>query len=132
MLSLTVSHDMPFTPDVLYGAWTAGWGSWFAESDSVRVRVAEGEPFYFEVEQRFTDGTPAKRHPHYGRFLTLVPRERVSFTWFTGGTGGSPTTVTVSLSPSARGTLVTLVHEGFGSDAARDAHAGAWPHVLAQ
>jgi len=74
------------------------------------------------------------RHPHYGRFLRLVPDALVSLTWVTGagGTAGAETTLTVHLDAIAGDyTQVTLTHEGFATADARDAHEAAWPMILA-
>ena len=134
MHALTITRTSPRSAATLYRAWTTGWGSWFAESDSARVRADVGEPFFFDVAQRFTDGRPTVRHPHYGRFLRLVPNALVSLTWVTGtgGTAGAETTLTVHLDAIAGDfTQVTLIHEGFATAEARAAHEAAWPMILA-
>ena len=98
------------------------------------MRAEVGEPFFFEVAQRFTDGREPVRHPHYGRFLRLVPDALASLTWVTGagGTAGVETTLTVHLDAIAGDfTQVTLIHEGFATAHARDAHEAAWPMILA-
>jgi uncharacterized protein YndB with AHSA1/START domain len=46
--------------------------------------------------------------------------------------GGFETVVTVTLSPTGDGTLVSLTHAGFPNEELRDGHAQAWPQVLAQ
>lgn len=132
--TLTVTRHMPLPAATLFRAWTTGWGDWFAEPDSVRLTAEAGAPFFFEVAQRFEDGRPVQRHPHYGRFLQLVPDALVALTWVTGagGTAGTETRLTVHLEPIATGTSVTLTHEGFDTAEARDRHATAWPMVLAQ
>lgn len=134
MHTLTITRTSPRSAATLYRAWTTGWASWFAEADSARVRADVGEPFFFEVAQRFTDGRESVRHPHYGRFLRLVPDALVSLTWVTGagGTGGAETTLTVHLDAIAGDyTQVTLTHAGFATSEARDAHEAAWPMILA-
>ncbi|MEP7384378.1 MAG: VOC family protein [Gemmatimonadota bacterium] len=133
MHALTIQRTFPLPPSTLYRAWTAGWDSWFAERDTMRVRAAEGAPFFFEVAQHFEDGRPDIRHPHYGRFLALEPDALVSLTWVTGaeGTAGAETILTVRFSRVEHGTEVSLTHEGFASLEARDNHAVAWPLVLA-
>ncbi len=132
MHSLIVSRHVPHSAATLYQAWTTGWGAWFAEPDSVRMQAEIGAPFHFDVAQRFDDGTPPKRHPHYGRFLELVPSTRVVLTWATAGTAGAETIVSVTFTPDANGTHVVLTHDGFITETARDQHATAWPMVLAQ
>jgi len=117
----------------LYRAWTTGWASWFAEADTIRMRPVVGLPWFFEVGQRLDDGT-LKRHPHYGRFLELVPNELVKLTWVTGpgGTSGAETIVTVGLVSIGEKTEVTLTHAGFATAEARDHHENSWPTVLEQ
>lgn len=134
MHTLTITRTSPRSGATLYRAWTTGWSAWFAEADTARIRAEVGEPFFFEVAQRFPDGRDPVRHPHYGRFLRLVPDALVSLTWVTGagGTGGAETTLTVHLDAIAGDyTQVTLTHEGFTTSEARDAHEAAWPMILA-
>ncbi len=132
MHRLTVKHSFPLSPSVLYRAWTTGFDTWFAESDTLRVRAEEGAPFFFEAVERPTDGRPIVRHPHYGRFLTLAPDALVALTWVTGalGTGGAETIVTVRLTPTETGTDLELTHEGFATSEACERHSAAWPMVL--
>jgi hypothetical protein len=80
MHALTITRTSPRSAAMLYRAWTTGWGEWFAEADTARIRANGGEPFFFEVSQRFTDGRPTVRDPHYGRFRRLVPNALVSLT----------------------------------------------------
>lgn len=129
---LTVTRTVPLPASVLFRAWTTGWATWFAEPDSIRITADVGAPYFFEVAQRFDDGRPARRHPHYGRFLRLVPDSLVSLTWVTGaqGTAGAETVLTVRLDAAVAGTTVTVTHAGFATAAARDAHAAAWPVIL--
>ena len=134
MHALTITRTSPRSAATLYRAWTTGWGSWFAEADTARLRAEVGEPFFFEVVQRFPDAREPVRHPHYGRFLRLVPDALVSLSWVTGagGTAGAETTLTVHLDVIAGDfTQLTLTHEGFAMAQARDAHEAAWPRILA-
>ena len=137
--SLTVTRDFAFDAPTLYRAFTTGWGDWFGEADTARIQAIVGAPFFFEVAQRAEDGTVRQRHPHYGRFLQLIPDALVSLTWVTGsaGTGGAETVVTIRLHPGdvstasgAPSTTVTLTHDRFAGAESRDRHAQAWPMVL--
>lgn len=114
---------MDASPEELYRAWTGRLDLWFADPGSMLGRTAVNEPFYF---------TAGGGHPHYGRFLRLVPEELVQATWVTGegGTEGAETVVTVEFMPHGAGTRVLLTHAGFPDAAALERHEKAWPTVL--
>jgi uncharacterized protein YndB with AHSA1/START domain len=124
--SLTVEREMTASPDVLFRAWTEGFGRWFAVPETVRMNAAVGEPFFFETEFE------GARHPHYGRFLSLDPDRAVEMTWLTSGTLGAETVVRVRFEPAGDGAHLTLTHEGFPNEELRDLHGDAWPNVVAQ
>jgi len=129
---LTLDRSFPLGPDILYRAWTQGLESWFAAPGSACVRAEVDAPFYFETEYRPKSHAGVRRHPHYGRFLQLVPDRLVQMTWVTGsgGTDGAETVLTVEFVPHGDTTGIRLTHAGFASEAARDAHEHAWPTVL--
>ena len=121
-----VERDMRQTPARLSRAWTQGFDEWFAAPGSARMRAAVGEPYFFET------AFEGKRHPHYGRFLRLIPDRLVEITWMTGtrGTEGAETIVTVELASKGSGTHVHLEHKGFASESAARQHRESWPLVL--
>jgi uncharacterized protein YndB with AHSA1/START domain len=132
---LTLDCSFPCSADVLYGAWTEHLDHWFAAPGTVIMRAEVGLPFFFETEYKPRSDAATRRHPHYGRFLQLIPNRLVQMTWVTGsgGTDGAETIVTIELIPdSDRTTGLRLTHSGFSNESTRDAHGHAWPMVLQQ
>ena len=120
---LAVERLMKSPPDVLFRAWTENFDDWFAAPGTLTMTPKVGAPFFFETHFE------GQRHPHYGRFLRLVPNQLVELTWVTGepGTRGAETVVTVKLEPQNGGTGLKLKQAGFPDEDLRDGHAAAWP-----
>jgi len=119
---------MTIPPGLLYLAWTEQFDQWFAAPGSLLMTARVDCPFYFETQFE------GQRHPHYGRFVKLVPDELIELTWVTGdpGTKGAETVVTIEFAALAGGTRVTLSHAGFADEESRNRHEDAWPQVLNQ
>jgi uncharacterized protein YndB with AHSA1/START domain len=65
-----------------------------------------------------------------GVLRELVPSEKLVFTWAWKGTPERESLVTVSIKPDGDGSLLTLVHEQFFDDDARDRHQSGWHGAL--
>jgi uncharacterized protein YndB with AHSA1/START domain len=66
---------------------------------------------------------------HTGRFLEVVPDERLVFTWVSPYTGDGPSRVTVELRPVGTETVLTLLHEQLPRDVV-ESHGGGWGRML--
>ena len=77
---------------------------------------------------------PNDDHDRFGRYLELVPGEKVVFEWKGDGPGSyrlpPDTIVSIMLTPEGGGTRVRFVHSGWPAGKAgqkdRDSHEGGW------
>ena len=124
--AMTIEHQMQADAAAIYNAWTKDFDQWFAAPGELVMEPTEGSLFFFYNRHDWG------RHAHYGRFLKLVPNERISLTWLTGapGTYGDETVIDIVLTPNDAGTLVRLTHSGFSSEEACQGHADNWPAGL--
>jgi uncharacterized protein YndB with AHSA1/START domain len=74
------------------------------------------------------------RHVARGRYVEIVPSERVVFTWGWEDDGHpvppESSTVEVELVPDGAATIVRLRHYGLADDEQRTNHAHGWEHYL--
>jgi uncharacterized protein YndB with AHSA1/START domain len=121
-----VERAMRASPQALYRSFTTGWEDWFALQGALIADPVENGQLFFVVEHE------GKRHPHYGRFLTLEPDSKVELTWLTGrdGTQGAETVLSVHLEPRAEGCALTLAHRGFYDQEHADHHGKSWEQIL--
>ena len=60
----------------------------------------------------------------------MVPNEKLVITWAWRTTPERESLVTILLKPDGDGTLLTLIHEQFFDEPARDRHAQGWTGAL--
>ncbi len=131
-LGFTVERIMESTPDVLYKAWTEKFDEWFAAPGTLIMKAEVNSVFFFETVFKAAEDSVEHRHPHYGRFLRLIPEHLIEFTWLTGasGTKGAETVVKIELEPKQNGTLLSLTHKGFPDEESKSRHDSAWEMIL--
>jgi uncharacterized protein YndB with AHSA1/START domain len=69
-------------------------------------------------------------HDVSGVYREVVPNEKLVFTWAWKSTPERESLVTVLIKPDGDGSLLTLTHERFFDEAARDRHQGGWSSAL--
>jgi uncharacterized protein YndB with AHSA1/START domain len=129
--SLTVKRRLQASPAKVFAAWTdpEKIKRWMGPGDIVTER-AESDPRAggrYRIEMRSPDGKP---HNIGGVYREVVANEKLVFTWAWDGTPERESLVTVLLKPDGDGTLLTLIHEQFFDQDARDRHQGGWNGAL--
>jgi len=129
--SLTIKRRLNAAPAMVYAAWTEPerMMRWFgperAETLSAETDIRVGGRFH--VAFRTPDG---EQHDVGGIYREVVPEARLVFTWAWRTTPERESLVTVLLKPDGDATLLTLTHEEFFDEAARDRHHGGWTGTL--
>jgi uncharacterized protein YndB with AHSA1/START domain len=129
--SLTLRRRLNAPPSRVYEAWTdpAKMMRWFGPADAETL-LAETDPRLggrFRVLMRTADG---EEHDVSGVYREVVPDEKLVFTWAWRSTPERESLVTVALKRDGAGTLLTLTHEQFFDEAARDAHREGWTGAI--
>jgi uncharacterized protein YndB with AHSA1/START domain len=129
--SLTLKRRLEAAPAQVYAAWTDPKKilKWFGpdagpvEHAALDVRVGGRYTVIFRTE----DG---EQHHVSGVYREVVPNEKLVFSWAWRSTPERESQVTVLIKPDGAGSLLTLVHEKFYDEAARDRHHEGWSGCL--
>jgi uncharacterized protein YndB with AHSA1/START domain len=102
---------------------------WFGpeEAETLRVETDPRVGGRFRVLMRTSDG---EEHDVSGVYREVVPDEKLVFTWAWRSTPERESLVTIALKSDGDGTLLTLTHEQFFDEAARDAHREGWTGAI--
>jgi uncharacterized protein YndB with AHSA1/START domain len=129
--SLTLKRRLEASPQAVYDAWTDPKKivKWFGpdngpvEHAAVDVRVGGKYTVMFRTE----DG---EQHQVSGIYREVVPNEKLVFTWAWRSTPERESLVTILIKPDGAGSLLTLQHERFFDEKARDDHRRGWSGCL--
>jgi uncharacterized protein YndB with AHSA1/START domain len=129
--SLTIKRRLDAPPEEVYGAWTDPekiahwWGPAQAQTLSAEIDARVGGRF------RIVFHTPDdEEHDVSGTYREVVPNRKLVFTWMWRTMPERQSLVTVTLAPDGDGTLLTLLHEQFFDEPARDRHHSGWTAAL--
>ncbi len=129
--SLTIKRRLSAPPAKVFAAWTdpEKVKRWMGPGE-IKAIHAECEP-RVGGRYRWLMKTPAgEDHEVSGVYREFVPNEKLVFTWAWKTTPERQSVVTVLLKPDGDGTLLTLMHEQFFDEEARDRHQGGWNGAL--
>jgi uncharacterized protein YndB with AHSA1/START domain len=131
--SLTLKRRLNAPPAKVYGAWTEPEkiAHWFGPSQtvpgSVRAELDVRVGGRFRVSFKTENG---EYHEVGGIYREVVPNEKLVFSWAWHTTPERESLVTVLTKNDGDGTLLTLTHEQFFDQAARDGHKQGWTGTL--
>jgi uncharacterized protein YndB with AHSA1/START domain len=131
--SLTLKRRIKAPPAQVFNAWADPEKivRWFGPAEtvpgSVRAELDVRVGGRFRVSFRSEDG---EYHEVGGVYREVVPDRRLVFSWAWHSTPERESLVTVTLSQDGDGTLLTLHHEQFFDEKARDGHLRGWTGCL--
>ena len=129
--SLTLKRRLNASPEKVYAAWTepTHLTQWFGpeggvvERADLNVRPGGRYTIVFHTQ----DG---EQHHVSGVYKEVVPNEKLAFTWAWRSTPERKSYVTVMIKSDGPGCMLTLIHEKFFDEAARDRHSTGWTGAL--
>jgi uncharacterized protein YndB with AHSA1/START domain len=131
--SVTLKRRLHAPAEKVYAAWTepAQIAHWFGPSETVAGSVhAEMD---VRVGGRFRvsfDTVDGEHHEVGGVYREVAPNEKLVFSWAWHTTPERESLVTVLIRKEGEGAMLTLTHEQFFDEAARDGHKRGWTGTL--
>ncbi len=125
--SLTLKRHLKAPPAKVFAAWTdpEKIKRWMGPGEIVTVR-AESDPRKGGHYLILMCSPNGESHDVSGVYREVIANEKLVFTWAWQSTPERESLVTVLLKPDGEGTLLTLTHEQFADEAARDGHRQGW------
>jgi uncharacterized protein YndB with AHSA1/START domain len=129
--SLTLKRRYNAPPAKVFSAWTdpKKLGRWFCPPANEPL-VAESDARVGGRYRIVVRAPSGEEHDVSGTFREVVPDRKLVFTWAWRTTPERESLVTVELEGDGEGTLLTLTHERFYDEAARDRHQAGWGAIL--
>jgi uncharacterized protein YndB with AHSA1/START domain len=129
--SLTLKRRLAAPPDRCFRAWTEpeALKRWFGPPNT-EIVVAESDPRVggrYRLVMRAADG---EEHDVSGEYREVVANRRLVFTWAWRTTPERQSLVTVEFAPDGGATALTVTHEQFADEEARDRHRQGWTGAL--
>jgi uncharacterized protein YndB with AHSA1/START domain len=129
--SLTIKRRLNAPPPAVYRAWTdpAQITRWFGPEGAAILR-AEADARVggrFHIVFRTAGG---EEHGISGVYRDVVLDQKLVFTWAWRTMPERESLVTIALKRDGEGTLLTLIHEQFFDEPARDRHRNGWTATL--
>lgn len=131
--SLTLARRLRAPAAKVFEAWTDPQKivQWFGPAptlvDTVKADMDVRVGGHFRISFKTDDGD---YHEVGGKYLEVTPNQRLVFSWAWHSTPERVSQVTVVLREEGDVTLLTLTHDKFFNEAARDGHNRGWTGTL--
>jgi uncharacterized protein YndB with AHSA1/START domain len=129
--SLTIKRRFNAAPAKVFSAWTdpEKVKRWMGPGETVTVRTENDAQVggRYRVVMRAPNGD---EHDVGGVYREVVPNEKLVFTWAWKSTPERESLVTITFKSDGAGTLMTLTHEQFFDEEARDRHQFGWDGAM--
>jgi uncharacterized protein YndB with AHSA1/START domain len=128
--SLTIKRRFNAPPPLVFGAWTdpdklAHWmGPTGTQKVEAECDLRVGGRYHIKMVMADDE------HDVSGVYREIVPNEKLVFTWAWKSTPERQSLVTVTFKADADGTIMTLLHEQFFDETARDNHRTGWTGTM--
>jgi len=129
--SLTLKRRLKAPPAKVFAAWI--------DPEKVKRWMGPGEIKALSVEcdprtggryHWIMQNAAGETHDVSGVYREVIPNEKLVFTWAWKSTPERESLVTVLIKPDGDGSLLTLTHEQFFDEDARDRHQHGWSGAL--
>ena len=124
--SLAIKRRFNAPPEKVFAAWAdpEKMKHWMGPAGTQRIEakcdLRVGGRYH--IKMVMTDA----EHDVSGVYREIVPNEKLVFTWAWQSTPERESLVTVTFKPDGTGTVMTLLHEQFFDEDARDRHRSGW------
>lgn len=130
--SITLKRVYRASVERVWQAWTEAevLKQWFGPSSDVPVLSAETDLRTGGRYRIVMQAGGGEQHRVSGTYREVEPHRRLVFTWAWESTPERESLVTIEIAPADGGTRLTLTHEMFFDEAARDRHEQGWKGSL--
>jgi uncharacterized protein YndB with AHSA1/START domain len=131
--SLTLKRRFTAPPQKVFSAWIdpEKVKRWMGPGE-IKAVLAEVDP-RVSGRYRWVMQNPAgEQHDVSGVYREIIPNEKLVFTWAWKSSPERESLVTVTFKSDGGGTLMTVLHEQFFDEEARDRHNQGWEGALAK
>jgi uncharacterized protein YndB with AHSA1/START domain len=131
--SLTLKRRIKASPAQVFSAWTdpAKIVHWFGPAEtsngSVKAEMDVRVGGRYRISFKTADG---EYHEVGGAYREVVPNSRLQFSWAWHSTPERESLVTVTVAKDGVGSILTLHHEQFFDEKARNGHERGWTGTL--